>query len=304
VTVRIINWVHAERKINNVRLSVIVPCLNSADTIAIQLEALANQQWSQPWEIIVSENGSTDRTLSIVKQYMQKIPYLRMVDASAQSGAAYARNEGARAAAGNLLAFCDADDEVAPGWVAAIGEALSRYDFVAGRLQAVKLNETWAQSARRCPQQDSLQQYTYPPFLPHAAGCNLGVKKSLHQAIGGFDESMPKLHDTDYCWRIQLAGVKLHFIPEALVHYRYRNTLSGMYHQAFVWGEYNVVLYKKYRSQGMPKLSWKQGIRAWIRLFRNLSQLLGQDSRYKWLWEFAWRLGRVRGSLKQRTFAL
>jgi glycosyltransferase involved in cell wall biosynthesis len=43
-----------------VQLSVIIPCYNGAETIAAQLEALAGQQWSGQWEVIVSDNGSTD----------------------------------------------------------------------------------------------------------------------------------------------------------------------------------------------------------------------------------------------------
>ncbi|MBF2059991.1 glycosyltransferase family 2 protein, partial [Fischerella thermalis] len=42
------------------KVSVIIPCLNAAETIGVQLEALANQQWSQPWEVIIADNGSTD----------------------------------------------------------------------------------------------------------------------------------------------------------------------------------------------------------------------------------------------------
>jgi len=115
------------------KLSVIIPCFNAANMIAVQLEALANQQCSEPWEVIASDNGSTDKTVAIVEQYQKKLPNLRIVNSSELRGAAHARNVGALTAAGDALVFCDADDEVAPGWVAAMGEALSKYDFVACR---------------------------------------------------------------------------------------------------------------------------------------------------------------------------
>src|SRR6266545_10527 len=107
------------------KLSVVVPCFNSAKTIAIQLEALANQTWSEPWEVIVADNGSTDSSVAIAESYKKRLPHLRIVDASDRRGAGHARNVGAAAAAGDLLAFCDADDEVAPGWLSAMGQALS-----------------------------------------------------------------------------------------------------------------------------------------------------------------------------------
>jgi len=52
------------------KLSVIIPCYNEADTIATQLEVLAKQYWSEPWEVIVSDNGSTDDSLAIVEKYL------------------------------------------------------------------------------------------------------------------------------------------------------------------------------------------------------------------------------------------
>ncbi len=284
------------------KLSVIIPCLNGADTIAVQLEALANQHWSQPWEVILADNGSTDASLEIVSQYKDRIPNLRVVDASEQRGQPFALNIGAMAARGESLTFCDVDDEVAPGWLAAMGEALSRYDFVACRIDRLKLNADWV--SRRHPQEDGLNQFRYPPYLPHAGGGTLGVKRALHIAVGGFDESFPYLHDTDYCWRIQFTGTKLHFVPEAVLHIRYRDTLQGIYRQARAWGEYHVLLYKRYRPLGMPKLSWKDGMHGWAHLLRAVPVIRNKQGRAAWLWEFAWRFGRLQGCIKHRIIAL
>ncbi len=286
------------------QLSVIIPCFNAASTIAVQLEALANQHWSKPWEVIVSDNGSTDRTVAIAEQYKEKLPNLRIVNSSDRRGAAHARNVGASAAAADALAFCDADDEVAPGWVAAMGEALFKYDFIACKREYNKLNEPWTLKYRRLSQLNGLQEYKYPPYLPHASSSTLGVRRSVHEAIGGYDESMLQLEDTDYCWRIQLAGTKLHFVPDAVVHYRLRDTITGLYDQARLWGEYNVLLYKKYRPLGMPKLSGKKGVNAWVRLLISLPQVLSKEDRAKWVHSFAWRLGRLQACIKYQVLAL
>lgn len=77
-------------------------------------------------------------------------------------------------------------------------------------------------------------------------GVEMLEDRVLHEAVGGFDESLPYLHDTDYCWRIQLAGTELHFVPEAVVHIRTRHTLPGIFRQARNWAEYNVLMYKRY----------------------------------------------------------
>jgi glycosyltransferase involved in cell wall biosynthesis len=286
------------------KLSVIIPCLNEAEYIGAQLEALANQQRSEPWEVIVSDNGSTDRSLAIVEEYKTRVPNLRIVDASDRRGQAHAKNVGARAATGDALAFCDADDEVAPGWVAAIGEALSQYDFVASRFDVKKLNPPWLLDGRGSPQSTGLQTYRYPPYLPHAGGCGLGVRRALHEAVGGFDESWLLLEDTEYCFRVQLTGVPLHFAPDAVVHIRFPRTTRGVYRQAYSWGKYNVLLYKKYRPLGMPKLSWKDGVLAWIGIVKTLPAVRSKHGRAVWLWQFAWRTGRVHGCFQYRVLAL
>lgn len=290
------------------KLSVIIPCYNAEKFIGNQLEALAKQQWSEPWEVIVADNGSTDNSAKIVNEYKSKLPNLRIVDASDKKGAAHARNVGARAAKGDALVFCDADDVVAPNWLQEMGNALEKYDFVACRIDIEKLNPSWVIKRRKHPQSFGIQQYRYPSFLPHAGGSTLGVKKWIHELIGGFDESMFFLEDTDYCWRIQLKGINLHFVPHAVIHVRLKNTFKGIFRQAYNWGQHNVKIYKRYLPYGMPKLSWKQGILSWKSLLysfiKGLPKIRDKGDIANWAWQFGWRLGRLKGSIKYRVFAI
>ncbi|WP_347275223.1 glycosyltransferase [Candidatus Kuenenia sp.] len=290
------------------KLSVIIPCYNASATIADQLEALANQQWSEQWEVVVSDNGSTDNSMEIVKQYQNRLPYLRIVDASARRGQPYALNVGIQAATGESLALCDADDEVAPGWLIAMGEALSKYDFVACRIDIDKLNAPWVRKNRKSPQQDGIQKYDYPPYLPHAGGGTIGFKRWLYDAIGCFEESFPLLHDTDFCWKAQLKGLELHFVPDAAMHVRLRDTIKGIYRQARGYGEYNVKIYKKYLPLGMPKLSWKQGVFSWkafiMHFMKSIPRIRDKGDLAYWAWQFGWYIGRLKGSIKYRVFVL
>ncbi|MBD2463756.1 glycosyltransferase [Oscillatoria sp. FACHB-1407] len=286
------------------RLSVIIACFNAAQTIGVQLEALALQTWCEPWEIIVADNGSTDDSRAVVEQFKCRLPNLKLIDASKVRGVAHARNVAVSIAQGESLAFCDADDEVAPGWVAAMGEALATYDFVACRREYAKLNEPWLLKVRSLNQQNGVQTYRYPPFLPHASSSALGVKRTLFQSIGGFDESMQCLSDTDFCWRLQLAGTKLEFVPNAVVHYRFRPNTWKICTQARKYGKYNVFLYEKYRSKGMPKLTLKMGLAGWWQLLRGAPKLLNSSERVRWLRDLSWRIGRLEGCLKYKLIAL
>jgi glycosyltransferase involved in cell wall biosynthesis len=285
------------------RLSVVIPCLNADKTLGVQLAALAGQEGSRPWEVIVADNGSTDGSPAVAESFQRQLPCLRLVDASGRRGQAHARNAGARVARGDALLFCDADDEVAPGWLAAMDEALAEQDFVASRYDTEKLNPDWVRRIHANPQKDGLNEYTYPRYLPHAGGGGLGIRRALHLEIGGFDESLPALEDTDYCWRLQLAGVSLEFVPGAVVHVRYRSTLSGIFRQGLAFGRYNVLIYKLYRARGMPRLGCLPGLRKWAVQILKTPQLLTRVGRGRWIWQLGWRLGRLDGCRRYRVLA-
>lgn len=286
------------------RLSVVIPCLNAAGTLGEQLDALAGQDYGRDWELLVADNGSSDGTREIVDAYRSRFAHLELVDASARRGQAYAKNLAAKQAKGESLLFTDADDRVGAGYLEVMDRALSEHDFVACAFDVTELNEPWVRRCHGNPQRDGLNPYTYPPFLPHAGGSSLGIRRVLHEEIGGFDEELPALEDTDYCWRLQQAGHELRFVPEAVVHVRYRHTLGGMYRQAFQYAVYNVLLYKRYRPRGMPPLAWYAGVGSWVKLVLRLPKVASKSGRASWLWQLGWRMGRVAGSWRYRVLAL
>jgi len=286
------------------KISVIIPCRNSVDTVDAQLEALAKQNWEGAYEVIVSDNDSTDGTVAVVEKFKNRFPDLRIVDASAKKGAGHARNVGAKAASGDVLLFCDADDVVGDGWIAAMAKALTQNDFVAGRLKLWNSNGSNALKGRSIPQNNGLQKYDYPDFLPHAASANLGNRRKIHELVGGFDESWLRLMDTDYCWRIQLMGTKMCFEPGAVVYMGMRSTWAAALKQSWLWGKYNVLLYKRYRSKGMPELNWKRGVNNWIRLGLSLPRIRSRLMFEVWMWEMAWNLGRLEGCVKYHVLAI
>lgn len=289
----------------SVDLSIIVPFRNCADLLREQLEALAHQHCSGTWEVIVADNGSTDHSREVAQGFSNRLPNFRLVDASDRPGASHARNRAAKEASGVALAFCDADDLVGEGWVEAIYKALQEFDFVASRFDGQRLNDPNSISAHQVAQQYGVQQYRYPRYLPHTGGCGMGVKRALFEEIGGFDESMPALEDTDFSWRLGLKGVKLEFAGDALMHIRLRSDPKSLHRQARLWGQYNVMIYKKYLPHGMPKLSLRVGLNNWRYVLIGLARSwLTGSGRDRWLWHFHWNLGRLQGCIKYRVIAL
>jgi glycosyltransferase involved in cell wall biosynthesis len=282
-----------------------MPCLDSAKTIRVQLDAMAVQEWSEPWELIVADNGSTDETTTITAQYGDRIPGLRIVDASARRGAAYALNEGSRAASGESLVFCDADDEVAPGWIRAMGEALRRHDLVACRHEVEKLNDPWLRESRGAPLMlDEVGlRLPFPPHIVHAPSSGLGVRRRLHEQIGGFDESLLANYDTDYCIRLSRLGVEPVLVPEALLHYRYRDELRAIFMQARLYAETTALLQKRYAT-GRPVSGRRWLLKHWRPVGRELLRARHKCSRARLAWLLGWQVGRYVGSARYRVLAI
>ena len=281
------------------KLSVVIPCYNGADTIGGQLDALAHQEWSQDWEVIVADNGSNDGTRGVVEGYMGRVPNLQVADASKRRGRSFARNTGVEVAMGESLAFCDADDEVGPGWVKAIGEALEEHEFVASRWDTEKLNASPHQHYLENPAQSGLLSLWYPPYLPFASTNGLGIKRYLHERVGGFDEAFVRAQDTEYCVKVQLTGVELHFVPDALIYYRRRDNLKGIMSQGYAWAYYAVLIYKRYSSPEM-RLSggWRQNWGALLKLLVVPPILSGPKGKMRWMWQLSWHVGMLVGGVR------
>jgi glycosyltransferase involved in cell wall biosynthesis len=282
-------------------LSVVIPCLNAAGTIGAQLEALSRQRWAKSWEVIIADNGSTDGSQSLVASYQDRLPRLRVVDASDRRGAAHARNIGARAARGNAILFCDADDEAAAGWLAAMGNALGGCEAVVNRFDFVKLNVPAVARDLAHVQSAGLQKVAYPPFLLHAGGSGLGVQRVIHEALGGFDESLAVLEDTDYCFRLQLRGHALSFVPEAIMHVRYDTKSGALFRQARQWARFNVLLYKRYGQGTKLARPWRRHLSTWRALVRNAPRALDPESRTAWIRTLGTQLGVLHGTILHRV---
>jgi cellulose synthase/poly-beta-1,6-N-acetylglucosamine synthase-like glycosyltransferase len=288
----------------NIKLSVIIACYNAELTLAEQLEAMMIQDWSEPWEVIISNNRSTDNSLAIARSYQKKMPKLRIIDAFELQGKPHALNKGISKSKGEYLVFCDADDVVAPGYIQAMGNALKEFEFVAAGFDFEKLNSQKIIQSRKNPQQNGLQRYSYPPFLNHAGGGSLGIRRSVFNSVGGFDVAFPILEDTDLCFKVQLSGFKLHFVPEAKVYVRLRDSTMHSYRQARNYGEYNVKLYKKYRNIGMPKISRSSGLKILAKALLETHHIRDENSRLLYFRQWGWIIGRLKGCIKYRTWAL
>jgi glycosyltransferase involved in cell wall biosynthesis len=280
-------------------LSVIVAAHNEEALLPQQLDALVAQQWDGAWEVVVVDNRSTDGTADVVGRYSARHPNVRLVPATEGAGQSHAMNVGVASTTAPWLAFCDADDVVAPGWVAAIASGLQEHEVVTGPSELERLNPPWLVDVRG----RSIEQPvgTFAGIFPCIRGADWGCRRETWEAIGGMNEEYQAGQDIDLSLRCWLAGVDIVGIPGALVHYRYRTSSAGLWRQGYAYGLHRPIIARRLRDLGLPRPPRLSGWKSWALLVVTLPAVVTRRGRARWIWVAANRSGQVVGSLRQRT---
>lgn len=282
--------------------SVVIPVRNMASTLADQLAALANQNFGGAWEVVVVDNGSTDGTRSAVDAWLGSLPNLRIVDAPENVSSGHARNVGSRASRAALLLFCDGDDIVSPTWVASMVSTLETYEMATGPIDHASRNPPVV--ARTRADYATKRAPVGYGFLSYALTCNLGVRRETFEAIGGFRVEFRSGNDVDFSWRAQLAGARLGFNDDSVVHKVVPATLLGTWRQEVRYASYAPLLYRNFRHLGMRRSSVLRGAVHWFLLLAEMPVLLPSNRRYRWVMQTAHRYGRLVGSIRHRAVFL
>jgi glycosyltransferase involved in cell wall biosynthesis len=281
-------------------VSVVIPAYNAAGTLGPQLEALAAQESSKAWELVVVDNASTDSTRMLAESFTAHIPLLRVVTWTTP-GSNTARNAGIRTARAPLVLLCDADDIVAPGWIDAMVAALATADIVGGHLDCNLLNDDTVRASRSGPTRDGLPRVFW--HLPYAISANLGMHRRVFEQLGGFDETLTVGGDEiDFCWRAQYEGFSIAFAPDAVVHYRFKAGLRDAMRQSYRYGKGNARVRALHIDYGrLPALSFRQKgslVKGYLLDLLHVEQLVRRASRRRSLEAWAWFAGSLVGLVR------
>ena len=191
-------------------------------------------QEPQPREIIVIDDGSTDGTAEIARATSSAVTVVQ----KANGGEASARNAGLHAAAGDWVAYLDADDRYLPGRLAAIGD-LIRIDPAADVITANGFLEVAGTVVGTCygplwtfPASDHRREILRRNFvLGHVV-----ARRSLLLDLGGFDETIKHTTDWEMWIRVVFAGGQIRFVDLPLSVYRLHATSLSADRVAMVRG--------------------------------------------------------------------
>jgi peptidoglycan/xylan/chitin deacetylase (PgdA/CDA1 family)/GT2 family glycosyltransferase len=202
-------------------VSIIVPVHNASATLEATLNSLVHQTYIS-WEAIIVDDGSTDGTWTIAKDWAERDTRFSVLRQQ-MSGVSAARNHGLEKARYPFVLFLDGDDRVAPIYLERMAGALSGNSS----LDAVHCGWQYvlASGSLGRPQIGSDATDLFPHFAYH---CHFAIhacvlRRDLALGVGGFDSSLTTCEDWDFWQRVARIGACFGRVPEVLAFYYVRS---------------------------------------------------------------------------------
>jgi len=236
------------------KVSVVVCAYNAERTMDKCLASLRELNYPD-YEVIVVNDGSTDRTLEITKSY----DYVRIIDQENQ-GLSAARNAGIHAARGEIVAFTDSDCVADRDWLTyLVAKMLSSNLSAVGGPNLSPPEDTLVPACVAVSPGGPTYVLLSDEVAEHIAGCNMAFRKEALLQINGFDPLFrAAADDVDLCWRLQNAGYTIGFCPAAVVWHFRRNTVKAYINQQRGYGKAEALVYFKhpYRFNLLGQARW------------------------------------------------
>ncbi|WP_302273875.1 glycosyltransferase family 2 protein [Alistipes ihumii] len=196
-------------------ISVIIPMYNSERTIEKALDSVVGQTYPAHYQIIVVDDGSSDRSAELVERYAEAHPSadIRLIRQS-NGGVSSARNAGMRAATGQWIALLDSDDQWLPDKTRIQMDILSRYpqiDLLGSNVNHEQTRILWRLKDRLSPVKPWELFIKWHPSTPTVV-----FRRSVIEAIGYYNEAMRHGEDGEFLLRICMRK-SCWFTPEHLV---------------------------------------------------------------------------------------
>lgn len=226
------------------KCTLIIPAYNAEKTIAYCLDSALTQSISrEEYEIIVVDDGSTDNTYEIVKNY----PVVLIQQQN--QGPASARNKGAENASGNILIFTDSDCDLDRNFLEGMVSSIEQGNGIVGVQGCYKTRQKafMAQfgQAEIETRYKIMAKSKYIDFIGTYAAA---YRKDIFLKYGGFDTGflLASGEDTEYSYKLHRYGQKMVFNPLAFVYHQHPSKLSHYLKTKFYRGYWRVRLYKKH----------------------------------------------------------
>jgi GT2 family glycosyltransferase len=235
------------------RISVIVCSYNGAPRIRDCFDGLLKLDYPN-FEVIVVNDGSTDATAAIARQYG-----FRLIN-TPNWGLGHARNVGLEVARGEIVAYIDDDARPDPHWLTYLAAAFLDTDHagVGGPNIPPSGEGHVAECVANAPG-GPVHVLISDREAEHIPGCNMAFRRWCLRAIGGFDPQFRTAgDDVDVCWRLQQQGWTLGFSPAAVVWHHRRDSVRAYWKQQVGYGKAEALLERKWpdKYNAAGHLNW------------------------------------------------
>lgn len=222
-----------EKRAKNIIISIIIPAYNEERVLEDCLSSIIEVDFPKTqYEIIVVNDGSTDRTFEIANSYRTKSNNI-IVLSKTNGGKASAQNYGIRVARGKYILVTDADAVVNKDWISRMVEHLERNDIVIGACYA-KMPGNWLEKVQNALY---LIKFKYGGVKGYpSTGVNNAFKKEVVSVIGEFNENKTST-TADFITRGKNKGLKIHYDPDVYVYTKCTGNLRGFLKQKLRWRE-------------------------------------------------------------------
>lgn len=210
-----------ERPRGDVEVSTVIPCHNGERYVGETIRSVL-RQGVERLEIIVVDDGSTDRTREVVASMGEAVRYVRQP----RGGVARARNGGAALASGAILAFLDADDLWPDGALRALLAPLERD---AGLGMAVGHMEQFV--SPELPEEARARFRFSPDPVPARMCGSVIMRRPVFDRVGGFSTRLETGEFMDWILRAEALGVRAETVPEVVLRRRLHRLNHGVVHR-------------------------------------------------------------------------
>jgi len=232
-------------------ISIVTPTFNRSDELDHLIKSIDKQTLNSDYfEMIISDDGSTDDTKEKTKKWIEKVGFKLQYVCQNNNGPGSARNNGVKNSNGELIVFIDSDCEADNNWLKIIydsyknnlfdafgGPDRAKTDFLPIQIAIdYSMTSFFTTGGMRGHKKNMLAK-----FYPRSH--NMGVKKTIFERIGGFG-SLRHGQDIELSHRIRNSGAKIELLIDAVVYHRRRTTLKKFFRQVFNWGVARVNLGK------------------------------------------------------------
>lgn len=202
-------------------ISVIVPVFNEERLLPEAIACIRRQGGARA-EIVAVDDGSTDGTPELLERLRREPGAPLRVVRQVNAGPGAARNTGARAAHGEILAFLDADDLWNAGWLRSVQKRLEADP------KALLLGHTSVVRGAADPESGGGWDPPEPPVLAFVFGA-IALRRATFECIGGVDASLRFGEDLAFSMVARERGVPVVVVPETTHFYRLhgRNSVNG-----------------------------------------------------------------------------